>query len=451
MSSAGDGENGLIELGEAMTDTPSISTAILNTPKAGYTYLGQFIDHDLTLDLTPLSRARGSDLARSFNFRTPRLDLDHLYGGGPDTWPFLYERTDPPAPPRFLIGYTLATTFDGQTFPSTADDLPRSPSGIALVGDPRQDENLVVAQLHVAFLKLHNSLLDDASQLNASRHYRNTGSSFEAARRALTWHYQWIVRYDYLRRILAPEIFANLDVEEKNSRAESTKRFRIPLEFSLGAFRFGHSMVRDDYFLNNTHRQARLLEDILAQTGGGGSAVPRLTADWVIDWRRFFFVGGGAGMARHSSGFDTGLAKGLHRLPGGPGSSSHLAVRTLLRGDRVGLPSGQACAIALGVTPLTPDELASDPLQGPILKKWGYDRETPLWYYVLKEAELLGKRETLGPVGSRIVARVMMDALLSDPGSYLSVAPNWVPTLPGPSDPKLFNMANLLRCLPRNL
>jgi len=441
------GELGLIELGEEMKEPePPPLTTTLNTPKAGYTYLGQFIDHDLTLDLTPLDLARGSDLSRMVNLRNPRLDLEHVYGGGPQAWPFLYECATLRTAPRFLIGQTVARSFNGSPYPSSRNDLPRNSDGIALVADSRADENLILAQLHVAFLKLHNAIIDRPELLDASPYYGNAGSTFEAARRMLTWHYQWVVRYDGLRQVLDPEVFNRLPELEAKKGAQNA-HFQIPVEFSLGAFRFGHSMVREQYFYNEAHPKASL-EELLEQTGGGGAAFAGLPADWVIDWRRFFFVGGGSGMARHSSAIDTRLVKGMHNLPGSPGMSPHISVRTMQRGDRVGLPSGQAVAMFLGVKPLTiEDMLRGD--HAAILRRYGYEKQTPLWYYILMEAELFGKekREKLGPVGSRIVARVIMDALFNDPSSYLSVAPNWTPTLPGPANPQLFGMANLLRLI----
>ena len=433
-------EAGLKALGEAMIERPdpTVNLALQATPKAGYTYLGQFIDHDLTLDLTPLSRAHGIDLSRTVNFRTPRLDLEHLYGGGPDLWPFLYERANMRSAARFLIGHTIPTS----NFRSSPNDLPRSPDGIALVGDPRQDENVIIAQLHVAFLKLHNAIIGNAEALDASQRYREAGSTFDAARRVLTWHYQWVVRHDFLRQILDEQVFNGLGELERTKRAAGVTEFRIPVEFSLGAFRFGHSMVREDYFYNDAHPRALLLEDILAQTGAGGRGFAGLPADWVIDWERFFFVGGD-GTAQHGNAINTQMADGLHKLPGGPKDSPHLAARTLQRGERVRLPSGQAVATALGVPPLTREEVSSGPHK-PILEKYGYDTQTPLWYYFLKEAEMRERGgERLGPAGSLIVGRVILDALLSDPNSYLSVDPNWTPTL-GPSNPGLFGMAELL-------
>lgn len=444
------GEAGLIALGEAMIEEriDPTTTGTLNTPKAGFTYLGQFIDHDLTLDLTPLDLARGSDLSRVVNFRNPQLDLEHVYGATPDIWAFLYRQAGLRSAPQLLVGQTAANSINGQPLPASENDLPRSSDGIALVGDPRQDENLIIAQLQVAFLKLHNAIINNADYLGASQHYQNAGSVFDAARRVLTWHYQWIVRHDYLRQILDGQVFNDLDRVEQTIKVVGAD-FQIPVEFSLGAFRFGHSMVRQEYFYNDHHSEAQLLEDLLTRTGGGGGAVPALPADWVIDWKRFFFVGAGSGTAQHSSAFDTQLAKGLHTLPTGPRGSAHLPVRTLQRGERVGLPSGQAVAISLGVPHLSSEQMLGG-RHSAILAQYGYEKQTPLWYYILREAEVLGNRERLGPAGSHIIARIILGALLNDPRSYLSVDRSWVPTLPGPATPELYGMAELLRIiLPR--
>src|SRR5205814_9912989 len=234
-----DFEEGLTELGRAMTDRdpPLEEESQPDLPSAGYTYLGQFIDHDLTLDLTPLDRAT-PNVENTLNLRSPFLDLDHVYGGGPTLSPFLYEKGNRGAE-RFLIGKTK----DDLTL---AEDLPRNVEGIALTGDPRQDENLILAQLHVAFLKLHNAIVSDPALLNASPAYRRAGDTdFTVARRIVTWHYQWIVRHDYLPRIIDPITFQKLPELEQAAHANPLQTSTLPVEFNVGAFRFGHSMVRD--------------------------------------------------------------------------------------------------------------------------------------------------------------------------------------------------------------
>jgi hypothetical protein len=419
-------EQGLVDLGAKMiasqSDRPDPEDP---PPMQGYTYFGQFIDHDLTLDLTPLDAAT-RNVERTRNFRTPFLDLDHVYGGGPNLSPFLYRSDSRPGEERFLIGETRPTSMDGQDFPSSRNDLPRNSEGIALTGEPREDENLIIAQLHVAFLKLHNRTLD------------------------------WLEG-------------------DKAIRNNAQGRFQIPVEFSVAAFRFGHAMVRNEYFFNENHDDARLYDDLLQLTGTPGTArraVPSLPADWVIDWKFFFLMEFEPHEVRHSSAIHPALAEGLHHLGQQtklfnapmmgpiPRSASHhkiqtkqesrLPVRTLLRGARVGLPSGQCVAKKVGkqrpaIRTITDDEIAHGPHEK-ILKKHGFHQDTPLWYYILKEAEVLQKGTRLGAVGSRIVADVLIKALRADANSYVRVNPNWTPSLPARySDPKMFGMADLLR------
>ena len=173
-----------------------------------------------------------------------------------------------------------------------------------------------------------------------------------------------------------------------------------------------------------------------------GGACPRLPADWVISWERFFFVGSGSGLVRHSRAIDTRLAQGLYE-PDQP-NSPPLPVKTLLRGKRVGLPSGQDVARAYGLDSLNPEQIAQGP-DKEILINFGYDTKTPLWYYILKEAELTTRGAHLGVLGSKLVADVIMAAIVRDPDSYHSIDRSWIPTLHGPESPELFGMANLLR------
>ena len=440
-------EEGLIELGQAMVDRdpPLEEESQPDLPTAGYTYLGQFIDHDLTLDLTPLDGAT-PDVENTPNFRTAFLDLDHVYGGGPTLSPYLYENGSRGAE-RFLIGKT-------RDDPTLAEDLPRNAEGIALTGDPRQDENLILAQLHVAFLKLHNAIVADSALLSASSWYRRPGETdFAAARRIVTWHYQWIIRHDYLRQVLDPEIFERLPALENAKRNRAAPDFRIPVEFSVAAFRFGHSLVRDQYKTGVNHQHDHVeLPELLMRTGSQGGASPALPAEWVVSWNRFFLHrGGDTAHLNRVRKIDTQIANGLHQLealttkpftPQTPAGilRSELPVRTLLRGGRVDLPSGEEIAREIRrretwIRTLTQDEIVSgdhkEILTNP---RYGFLGNTPLWYYVLKEAEI-HKNEagqpgrSLGPIGSYIIADVILDALVADPGSYLSV-PNWSPTIP---------------------
>ena len=437
-ASPSEGEEGLIKLAESMKDDPTSRPDQKHPPPmAGYTYFGQFINHDLTLDLTPLENVR-PNVGLMINLRTPFLDLDHVYGGGPHVSPFLYDRKSKHGEEKFLIGDTTRSSVGGNDVPSTQDDLPRNSQGIALVPDSRQDENLIIAQLHVGFLKLHNRILENLVKFELPR---GDLMPFEQARRIVTWHYQWVVRHDFLRQILTPEVFQETFSTEDRQIKRGTN-FQIPLEYSLAAGRFGHSMVRDEYFINPNHPEANLRNDLFRLTGAGGGVTSGLPADWVIDWERFFFVGAASGTVRPSRAIDTRLAHGLHELDH-PNSQS-LPVKTLLRGHRAGMPSGQDVARELGLRPLEPEQIAEGPNRE-ILVRFGYDQRTPLWYYILKEAELTARGAHLGILGSRLVAEVIMSAILTDPNSYHSVDQNWIPILPGPDDPQLFGMADLLR------
>jgi Animal haem peroxidase len=446
----------LEELGREMRDDSDLASD--GAASAGYTYLGQFIDHDLTLDLTPLELAT-PEINSTPNFRTPFLDLDQVYGGGPNLSPFLY-RNDPverrDGNQCFLIGRTIKV----RGLEASENDLPRSADGIGLTKDPRQDENLILAQLHVAFLKLHNKVIADPRLLDASKYYRKCKrkvrfTDFEATRRLVTWHYQWIARHDYLERIIDPEVFQDLDKQQPRGRSGASASFQVPVEFSVAAFRFGHSMVRDSYNYNEGHEHVDL-QCLLALTGPGSKAilcehVPKnvpfaLPADWVIDWNRFFLVGLAANPLTNlgvSRAIDTKIVGGLHSLSNqttrqfsmlsasGPPEELPLPVKTLLRGARVGLPTGQQVAKAFKITPITPAKIAAGPHED-TLRKHGLHKDTPLWYYILKEAELLAGAKKLGPVGSRIVSDVIVRALESDPNSYVSVAgKDWQPSLPG--------------------
>ncbi len=313
---------------------------------------------------------------------------------------------------------------------------------------------MILAQLQVAFLKLHNLVLDRPELLRASPHY-DIEPRFEAARRVVTWHYQWLVRNDFLKAIVDPDVFKHLESPDyKPLIKASAEGFRIPVEFSAAAFRFGHSMVRNEYFYNDFHSdpRAELLADLLERTGFGKSGRVPIPEEWVIDWKRFFaFPSPDASAAQPAQKIDTKIAAGLFQLPSAQMRAFNvvstsksmfapdppqLPLRTLLRGARMGLASGEQVAAEVrrrmpGVRIATEDEIVNGSGEAILTNpKNGLRGNTPLWYYVLKEAEVLRQGASLGPVGSRIVADVILGALEADPESYISVAgPHWKPTL----------------------
>src|SRR5215203_3479965 len=359
-------------LAEAMLDpNPADATRDNTNIPAGFTYLGQFVDHDITLDLTSLSE-KAKDPLGIENFRTPSLDLDAVYGLGPDGSPHLYARNPENTSkhgPKLLIGKNINVDFGGVTG-NFRNDLPRSPEGFALIGDHRNDENLLVAQTHLAFLKFHNKVCNLLAG-NPSQ----PADIFAEARQTVTWHYQWIVLHDFVERLTEPGIVAKiLHNGRKFYRFKKTPY--MPVEFSAAAYRLGHSMVRQTYSHNRVFQNigfdllfgfsglsGQIIGDLAPSPPTAPLPVSVLPSNWIIDWRRFYDLGTPPGTPdfafNHSRRLDPLLVKELHNLPGGGGN---LAFRNLKRGVNLGLPSGQDVAKVMRVkNPLTPEEILSGP------------------------------------------------------------------------------------------
>ena len=354
------------------------------------------------------------------------------------------------------IGKTINVPLGGVTG-DHRNDLPRSPEGFALIGDHRNDENLLVAQTHLAMLKFHNKVCD---QLIAAGKPADT--VFAEARQIVTWHYQWMVLHDFVERITEKGIVAKI-LEQGRRFYRFKKTPYMPVEFSGAAYRLGHSMVREVYSHNRiftpgpggipatlqllftfTGLSGGIVGDLAPSPPAGPTPISNLPSNWIIDWRRFYDVTANpAGVPLNSSRkLDPFVVPALHTLPGGGGS---LPFRNLKRGVLLGLPSGQDVARAMRIkNPLTPAEIAKGP-DGAVAKKHGLHEETPLWYYILKEAEQRGKGEKLGPVGATIVSEVFVGLVHGDHTSYLWLkGKNWKPTLPSKT-PGEFTMADLLR------
>jgi hypothetical protein len=361
------------------------------TVAAGWPVFGQFVAHDLTADRSPVTHH--DDAARLHNVRSARLNLENLYGGGPVGEPYMYRRDDPA---KLLL--------DGA-------DLPRNMEGFALVGDPRQDVHVLISQLHVAFIRAHNRLVD---RLRADGEAET--DVFDAARRALTWHYQWIIAHDFLPTMIGADRTERLLAGTRPHDGAVA----IPLEFADAAFRYGHSQVRHAYRITAGGPVFSLFPDLLGFRPVG--------PDRIVDWSQLFDVPGAA-PAQRSRPIDGRIPSALVHLPidvtGELADRDHqsLAVRDLLRGSATALPSGEAVARALGAEPIDPAQTG--------LAGEGWEGETPLWYYVLKEAEAREDGERLGPVGATIVGDVLLRLLDADPGSYRRLEPAWRPTLPG--------------------
>jgi hypothetical protein len=364
------------------------------TMPAGYIYFGQFVDHDMTLDKTPLTQQK-QDVRGMVNYDTPKFDLGSVYGKGPTGSPELYD----PAKP----GYLLVNPHD-ELF-----DLPRDGVGAAYLGDPRNDENLIVAQLHVVFLRMHNKL-------------RDGGKTFEQAQQQLRWTYQYLIVNDFLARIVGQDVVAGLIRRRGTGPIQFTGRLYqprnvnkpyMPVEYSGAAYRFGHSMIRAEYEVQDGHTVPIFGQDGYEDLRGNRQIPPSL---W-IDWNYFFEI---PDMARR---IDSQLSLPLFKLPSTvvaptAGAIVALAERNLLRGKRLGLPAGQDVATAMGIKPLTNAQLG--------LTEPGWKGKAPLWFYILKESELLGGKK-LGPVGGRIVAEVILGLMALDKTSYFNANPSFVP------------------------
>ncbi|MGL5011845.1 MAG: peroxidase family protein [Paracoccaceae bacterium] len=437
---------------------------------AGYTYFGQFLDHDITLDTTPLEVQESDPLATT-NFRSPSVDLDSVYGQGPVIHPHLYQR-DPAThrtTAKLLIG-RAGESFDpaGGTVPTLPNDLPRNQVGRALIGDERNDENLLVAQTHVLFLKFHNKVVD---MLMASRPSLTGSALFDEARRIVTWHYQWIVLFDFVERLTEPGL-----VKKIKNQGRRFYRFRskpyMPAEFAAAAYRLGHSMVRERYSHNRVFRDGGvapgtlgLLFNFTAKSGqivgelvdqgaaaqaSGPGPLRDLPSNWVIDWRRFFDLGTPLNtpdfLLNPARRLDTKIVPALHTLPGLTGRQASLAFRNLRRGVILGLPSGQDVADAMGLPKLDADEVLAglSAAQKTELRGHNLHRATPLWYYILKEAEVKHGGARLGPVGSTIIAETFLGLIHGDHKSFLWLQTNWKPDLPS-ATPGHFTMADMVR------
>jgi hypothetical protein len=419
---------------------------------AAYTYLGQFVDHDLTFD--PISHLRetltGAQLRALVDFRTPRFDLDNLYGRGPDDQPYMYKKDGI----RMLLGERMS----GDPFDPGAVQLARGPSGRALIGDPRNDENRIVAQLHAIFLRFHNRVV---RKMGGKKHV-----SFQEARNQVRWHYQWVLVNDFMPTILDKQTYQSI-FPNPYEPAPAIPRLRehdlelMPVEFSVAAYRFGHSMIRPRYRLNRTI-ESPIFSDIPGDTADLAGFRP-IPANWAIDWQFLIDLGQDAGRKPQLSyKIDTSLVHPLGNLPPQIARDpSSLALRNLERGVTFQLPSGQQVARALGVEPIADEELmigmaTADGERKPIIEVApGLAGDAPLWAYILSEAQVMSWKNAsgpvsdetpirLGPVGGRLVAEVFASLLRGDRTSYLYAKPTFKP-IPDFTRNGTFGLAQLIK------
>jgi hypothetical protein len=444
------------KLAKAMTETGGTDSTI----PAGYTYLGQFIDHDLTFDRTKV--ALGEDVSPSElrQGRSPSLDLDSLYGAGPDDPGS--EKFYESGGRRLKMGRT--TGLGGPPFQGREGfDLPRHPDRkLATIPDPRNDENLIVAQTHLAFIRFHNRVVAELGAVPAAQR-------FTRARRQVVKHYQWMIRHDYLPRICDPAVVD--DVFTNGRRffevgADPTETPTMPVEFSVAAFRLGHSMIRSRYSWNVAFDDGSgtlpLLFDFSGTSGFLGKGT-RLPSNWIADWRRMYAFAQNAlkvppAKFNFAKRIDTRLVDPLGQLP--PGSFglkqppqdplvANLAFRNLERASMMRLATGQGMVQklrnkGLTVTALTDAQLRNGSGGASIADLTNEEEatfldRTPLWFYILREAEFNGGK--LAGVGARIVAETFHRAI---EGSRISILrdTDFKPKF-GPDD-DTFDMRDLL-------
>jgi Animal haem peroxidase len=390
-----------------------LSASNPNNPShtAGTTFIGQFIDHDITFDTTS-AMGVPTEPGSSPNGRTPSLDLDSVYGAGPVASPELYASVD----------HAKLRVATGGIF----EDLPRTSDGtnIAIIADPRNDENLMIAGLQCAFILFHNKAVDWA------RANGYADSAFDQARQLTTWHYHWVVLHEFLPLVVGQALVDDVLRKGRRFYKPHMREGFIPVEFQAAAYRFGHSMVRPSYRANLKGDDGNPFFAMVFDSAGegqvdpvdlrGGARAPRR----FIGWQTFFDLGDGE--VKPNKKIDTRISTPLFELPLGAIAShdtpQSLPQRNLLRQLTWSLPSGQDVARVMGVERLTPPELRD-------LRPYGFDKSTPLWYYVLREAELRADGLRLGKVGGRIVAEVLIGLMQSDPSSFLVQKPAWTPTL----------------------
>ncbi|WP_245777779.1 peroxidase family protein [Lentzea xinjiangensis] len=480
----------------------ALATAITaNVPQAddpavpaGFTYLGQFVDHDLTMDRTESQLGQDVNLDELLQGRSPALDLDSVYGRGPrdkDDQAFYAEDGV-----KLKVGTTTPVPFpdEGTNVPFEGFDLPRrgGTAGTAadrrlpLIPDPRNDENLAVAQTHLAFIRFHNRVVDELALTGL------TGERlFRAAKELVVRHYQWLLKTDFLPRLVDPaivdDVFANgrrfFEVPGRHYGRDNSPT--MPIEFSVASYRFGHSQVRAAYQWNRVFNSTGpggpgTLFALFTFTGVSGNFDPSsqtpgdlddvdrgpiftLPSNWIADFRRLYDFAeaerddlvppaefGGGNVAKR---IDTLLVDPLTQLPagtfGGRGTvfreiERNLAFRNLTRASMMELATGQQIAALFGVEPLTAEQILVGN-GGAVVEGLSEEQRTqlvtatPLWFYVLREAEIGNGR--MGPVGGRITAEVFHRAM---EGSRISIvrSPYWRPTL-GP-DSSTFRMVDLL-------
>lgn len=443
-------------VGDQMTSVPEVNRGESQLP-AGYTYFGQFVDHDISFDGTKPDREGDNPATNQIEItpdmdliqeRSPSLDLDSLYGGSVMQDAAFFSGA------KFKIGTTSPTPGfgDGPVHLSLRYDLPRHEASgpgprAALIGDPRNEENLAVAQTHLMWLKFHNQIVD---RLRIQSPATPEVVLFNHARDLTTRHYQHVVLHDYVRRIIQEDVYKDIIVDGNRKVLEhaACESAFMPLEFSVAAYRFGHSLVREVYDWNinfGTGGEAdnpTNFRELFRFTAASGDmrGLPTLPSNWIPSFARLYDFGDAIlphltqatmGPVNFAKKIDPFLAPALGRLPEAPGRPfDNLAALNLRRGSMRGLPSGQDVSRMLhSVKMLSKAQMRSviSPDFDQVMENSGLYERTPLWLYVLMEAAALENGERMGPMGSIILADTFRTLVLTSRTSILRNDAPWHP------------------------
>lgn len=444
----------LVDLGNAMHNSPKRSEKSGKMP-AGYTYFGQFIDHDITF-LSSNDRNPSGQFNRHvpFNQITPALDLSCVYGNGFDDMSIPINRENG------KMELDPVQKDNGMILVDKRADLPRDGTKKALIGDPRNDENLIVAQLHVAFLRFHNELIE---QLDDSR--ATAQDKYNAARECAIEVYTRVVKQDFLEKLLDKKVYQHYFPGEGRlpNHWWLKDEASIPLEFSGAAYRFGHSLVREIYIINRYHGSANIatVDRLMRMTGRGAlGGYDHLPDSQVVDWEEFFDLDLTPGKKPTEA---MGIRPRVRvEIPNMDWPANRLAIRNLLRGRELGLPSAQEMIEQLSdklpdelsalLTPLPKFDIltALDELTGYVNAE-KLAEHTPLWYYVLLESSLRKEksRKKLGVLGSVIVAETFANIINYKPQPSPKAAQSNLEKVLERATYHIQNMGDLIRFVPK--
>lgn len=447
-------ESACLAIGLRMTAQPETSRQDSDLP-AGYTYFGQFIDHDVTADVTEASAEAdnpATDVVETTpdaaleQGRSPSLDLDSLYGSLAGARPDLVNGF------RFKIGPTTRSPGGGASGKPLRHDLPRGADRKAIIGDGRNDENLAVAQTHLMWLIFHNEV---AEALQIAMPGTAEATVLEQARDLVTRHYQHVVLHDYLPRIIDAEVYRDIIINGNRKvlmQGPGEVPF-MPLEFSVAAYRLGHSQVREEYEWNINFgtdgavvpKPANFRELFrFSAVSGDLLGFPTLPSNWITDFRRLYdlsafdfphLAGSSTGPLNLAKALDPYIAPALGDLPELQGNPNvpftNLAALNLRRGSMRALPSGQDISRALpSVKMLTKTQMKSvlDDAFDEEMDRLGFYERTPLWLYIMIEAAVHSGGNRMGPLGSTIVADTFQTLVVTSRTSILAPDAPWDPS-----------------------